>query len=117
VYAAVASHDFDRFAAAELEERKRAGFPPHGHLALLRAESKKPGAALDFLEQARRSARRIAADVEVFDPVPATLERKAGFERAQLLARASSRQALQPFLRAWREALGASDDRRVRCEA
>jgi primosomal protein N' (replication factor Y) len=114
VYAAVASHDFDGFAAAELGERKRAGFPPHGHLALLRAESKKPGAALEFLEQARRSARRLAADVEVFDPVPATLERKAGFERAQLLARASSRQALQPFLRAWREALGASDDRRVR---
>ena len=114
VYAAVASHDFDRFAAAELEERKRAGFPPHGHLALLRAESKKPGAALEFLEKARRTARRVEADVEVFDPVPATLERKAGFERAQLLARASSRQSLQPFLRAWREALGASDDRRVR---
>ena len=80
----------------------------------MRAESKKPGAALEFLDQARRTARRLAGDVEVFDPVPATLERKAGFERAQLLARASGRQSLQPFLRAWREALGASGDRRVR---
>jgi primosomal protein N' (replication factor Y) len=114
LYAAVASHDFDRFAQAELEERRRAGFPPHGHLALLRAESKKAGEALEFLAQARRTARRLADDVEVFDPVPAALERKAGFERAQLLARASARQSLQRFLRAWREALLARGERRVR---
>jgi primosomal protein N' (replication factor Y) len=50
----------------------------------------------------------------VFDPVPATLEKKAGFERAQLLVRASSRQAMQVFLRAWREALAERDERRVR---
>ena len=114
LYAAVASHDFDRFAAAALEERRIAGFPPYGHLALLRAESKKAGEALEFLAQAARLARRISADVEVFDPVPAALERKAGFERAQLLARASARQSLQPFLRAWRKALAARDVRRVR---
>jgi primosomal protein N' (replication factor Y) len=114
LYAAVASHDYDRFAAAALEERRLAGFPPYGHLALLRAESKKPGEALEFLAQARRTARRLAADVEVYDPVPAALERKAGFERAQLLARASARQSLQPFLRAWRRALTERDARRVR---
>jgi primosomal protein N' (replication factor Y) len=114
LYAAVASHDYDRFAAAALDERRLAGFPPYGHLALLRAESKKAGEALAFLAQASRLARRISADVEVFDPVPAALERKAGFERAQLLAKASSRQALQPFLRAWRKALTARDARRVR---
>jgi primosomal protein N' (replication factor Y) len=114
LYAAVASHDYDRFAAAALEERRLAGFPPHGHLALLRAESKKPGEALEFLEQARRIARRLPGEVEVFDPVPAALERKAGFERAQLLARASARQSLQRFLRGWRKALAARDERRVR---
>jgi primosomal protein N' (replication factor Y) len=50
----------------------------------------------------------------VFDPVPAVLERKAGFERAQLLVRSDSRAALHSFLPAWREALGERDDRRVR---
>ena len=50
----------------------------------------------------------------MFDPVPATLERKAGFERAQLLVRSGSRAALQPFLRRWREELTAQGDRRVR---
>ena len=113
LYAAVALHDFDRFAEAALDERRIAGFPPFSHLVLLRAESKKPGEATEFLRRASRIARRIGG-VEVFDPVPAPLERKAGFERAQLLARSPSRAAMQPFLRRWRQALGERDDRRVR---
>jgi primosomal protein N' (replication factor Y) len=114
LYAAVASHDFDRFASAELDQRRLAGFPPFTRLALLRAEAKKPGAALAFLEEARRAAARISREVEVFDPVPATLERKAGFERAQLLVRAPAHGVLQPFLRAWRAAILGRDDRRTR---
>jgi primosomal protein N' (replication factor Y) len=114
LYAAVASHDFDGFAAAALEERRIANFPPFAHLALLRAESKKAGEATEFLEAAAGIARRLASAVEVFDPVPAPLERKAGFERAQLLVRGTTRQQLQPFLRAWRDALASRGDRRVR---
>jgi primosomal protein N' (replication factor Y) len=114
LYAAVASHDFDRFASEALDERRLAGFPPYAHLALLRAESKKAGEATDFLRGAARLARRLGSAVEVFDPVPAPLERKAGFERAQLLVRGTSRAGLQPFLRAWREALAQRSDRRVR---
>jgi primosomal protein N' (replication factor Y) len=115
LYAAVARHDHDAFAANELEERRRAGFPPFGHLAILRAESKKAGEALDFLREAGRLARRAARDeVEVYDAVPAPLERKAGFERAQLLVRAGNRQVMQPFLRSWREALVRLGERRVR---
>ena len=114
LYAAVASHDYDRFASEALDERRLAGFPPYARLALLRAEAKKAGAAMAFLEAARRAARRLSHDVEVFDPVPATLERKAGFERAQLLVRAPSHASLQPFLRAWRVALERLADRRAR---
>lgn len=114
LYASVASHDFDRFAAEALEERRMAGFPPYAHLALLRAESKKAGEAVQFLEAAARLARGIDTRVEVFDPVPAPLERKAGFERAQLLVRAASRAGLQPFLTRWRASLEASSERRVR---
>ena len=116
LYAAVASHDFARFAAETLEERRLADFPPFSHLALLRAESKKGGEALAFLKLAARIARRLAAGskIEVFDPVPAPLERKAGFERAQLLVRGKSRAALQPFLHEWRSALTARGVRNVR---
>ena len=114
LYAAVAAHDYDAFATEALDDRRLAGFPPYGHLALLRAESKRAGEALDFLRRAARAARRMETKVEVFDPVPAPLERKAGFERAQLLVRAGLRAELLPFLRAWRDALAAGDERRVR---
>jgi primosomal protein N' (replication factor Y) len=114
LYAAVARQDFDRFAAGALDDRRLAGFPPFSRMALLRAESKKTGEAVAFLEAAARTARRLGPDVEVFEPVPASLERKAGFERAQLLVRSTARAALQGFLTRWREALTAQDERRVR---
>ena len=114
LYAAVARHDFDRFAADALDDRRIAGFPPFAFAALLRAESKKAGEALKFLQGAAAEARRLGGEVEVFDPVPAPLERKAGFERSQLMVRAATRAALQPFLAAWRSALLATGERRVR---
>jgi len=114
LYAAVAAQDFDRFAADALDERRLAGFPPFSHLAMLRAEAKKAGEPIGFLRQAARTARALGPEVEVFDPVPATLERRAGYERAQLLVRAGTRAALQPFLSRWRHALLEQGERRVR---
>jgi len=114
LYAAVARHDYEAFADAALEERRLAGFPPYSHLALLRAESKKAGEPRSFLREAARAARSIGGPVEVFDPVAAPLERKAGFERWQLLVRAAHRGALQPFLREWRAGLARRGRRSVR---
>jgi primosomal protein N' (replication factor Y) len=114
LFAAVATQDYESFANAALEERRLAGFPPFAHLALLRAESKKEGEAIEFLGEAARLGRRIASKVEIFDPVPAPLARKAGFDRAQLLVRTKTRSALQPFLRQWKAALDDRAERRVR---
>ena len=114
LYAAVARHDYAHFANETLDERRVAEFPPFAHLALLRAESKKAGEAAAFLRNAARLARRISSRVEVFDPVAPPLERKAGFERSQLLVRARSRAVLQPFLAEWKAALAARVERGVR---
>ena len=114
LYAAVATHDYPSFADEGLEERRLAGFPPYAHLVLLRAESKKEGEAVDFLRGAARLARELSADVEVFDPVPAPLERKAGYVRAQLLVRAPSRSVLQPLARDWKSRLDEQGERHVR---
>jgi len=118
LYAAAALQDYERFARTALDERRMASFPPFSYLALLRAESKKPGEAMAFVKAAARTARRAAAreklDVEVFDPVAPPLERKAGFERAQLLLRSGSRATLQSFLNGWKATLDASTERRVR---
>ena len=119
LYAAVARQDFTRFAQAALEERRLAAFPPYAHLALLRAESKRSGEARAFLGLAARIGLRIARSraapaIEVFEAVPAPLERKAGFERYQLLVRAASRTALQRFLPELRAALAPRAPHRVR---
>jgi primosomal protein N' (replication factor Y) (superfamily II helicase) len=37
----------------------------------------------------------------VWDPVPPTLARKAGYERRQLMIQAGSRRSLQTFLATW----------------
>ena len=114
LYAAVARQDYAAFAGEALDERRIAGFPPFAHLAILRAESKRTGEAAQFLRRAATLARRLSSLIEVFDPVAPPLERKAGFERSQLLVRARSRSALQPFLGEWRARLASRDDRRVR---
>jgi primosomal protein N' (replication factor Y) len=114
LYHAVAAHDFDAFAATLLLEREQAHFPPYAHIALLRAESLAEGEAMRFLRAAAQIAGKFGGDVEVFDPVPAALARRAGHERAQLMVRASRRPALQRLLAAWRPQLESLAERNVR---
>jgi primosomal protein N' (replication factor Y) len=113
LFAALAHHDYGAFADAQLAEREAAGFPPCVHEAALRAEARKLDAALGFL---RGIAASIAPppEVRVYDPVPHLLARRAGYERAQLLAQSRSRAALQRLLARWSERLFASPPREVR---
>jgi primosomal protein N' (replication factor Y) len=96
------------FAEAALAERRAAGWPPFTHLALLRAEAAAREPALHFLQQAREAATALAAPgIEILGPAPAPMEKRAGRFRAQLLVQAGARAALQKFLGAWRERIGA----------
>jgi len=104
VFAALAHHDYTEFSRFALAERQGAGYPPFSHLALLRAESPKPDAALGFLHAAHVLAGR-PEGVQVMDPVPSPMERRAGRYRAQLLVQADERRALHAFLGSWYEAL------------
>ena len=113
LYAALASHDFAAFAAAQLAEREAAGFPPYVHEAALRAEAEKLSLAMQFLEDAARLVP-VPDEVRVYDPVPHVITRRADMERAQLLVQSASRPALQGFLAAWSERLFATAPRSVR---
>jgi primosomal protein N' (replication factor Y) len=106
LYAALVRHDYPAFAAAQLAERRQAGFPPYTYQAMLRAEAPQMADALAFLATAR-ALPPVAehADVTLYDPVPMRLSRRANLERAQLLAESPSRRALQVFLAAWSDAL------------
>jgi primosomal protein N' (replication factor Y) len=115
---ALAAHDYESFAEALLAERRAASLPPFAHLALLVAEAPQRDTVDAFLAAAsaagRATARATAAAVEVFPPVPASLPRRAGLERGQVLAQATQRAAMQRFLPHWRDAVDALPGRRVR---
>jgi primosomal protein N' (replication factor Y) len=106
IYAALRNQNFSAFAETLLEERRSAGFPPFVHQALLRAEAAQLGDALEFLHRAREVGRALNG-VEIYEPVPATMVRLAGRERAQLLVQSVSRPALHSFLSTWRDLLAA----------
>jgi primosomal protein N' (replication factor Y) (superfamily II helicase) len=118
VFTALVAHDYDRFAATLLAERKTLGLPPFAHLALLSAEAKRKAALDDFLSLAAAKGRALAAaeggTCEVFSPVPAAMPRRAGLERAQVLAQSTNRRALQNFLPRWRDELARIEARSVR---
>ena len=102
LYAALAAHDYTRFAQNQLAERQLAGFPPFSHQALLRAEAPALAQSLAFLSQAAQLAADGApASVTWYDPVPMRLARLNNLERAQLLVESPDRAALQAFLATW----------------
>ena len=103
LYAALQSHDYDRFAAELLEERRQAGMPPFVFQALLRAEARAMDDALAFLKQV--AGGDVPPGIVMNDPVPMTMARVANMERAQLLVECVSRPALQAFLKTWMAAL------------
>lgn len=107
LFAALKAHDFEAFAASQLEERRAAGLPPFTHLALLRAEARQGDIAAAFLDDAVTQAQGLPGEaaVTLYPPVPPTMARVAGVERMQMLVESASRGALQRFLAAWLPAL------------
>jgi primosomal protein N' (replication factor Y) len=114
LYQALLRQDYRSFADELLAERKRSGFPPFVHQALLRAEALSERAVMDFLAQAVRSATAHDKAVTLYDPVPAAIARVAGHHRAQLLVQSSSRGALKRFLSEWFPVLAQKKSGRVR---
>ena len=81
----------------------------------LRAEGKNKEEVYTFLHQAQAAAVALDMTVEVYGVVPAALPRRANHLRAQLLVQATTRKALQQFLRAWQPLLDALPAAKLRC--
>lgn len=99
LYRALADHNYDGFAAQQLQERREAALPPFIYQALLRAEAPAIDTALNFLREAAGCLTH--PGITINDPIPMTMTRVANVERAQLLIECVSRPALQLFLRDW----------------
>jgi primosomal protein N' (replication factor Y) len=93
---------YDAFAGEALSERRLAGLPPFSYQVLMRAEAPKEGTPKAFLEQASELAEGLGREgLELWGPVPAPMERRAGRYRAHLLIQAPSRAYLQQLLKKW----------------
>lgn len=93
---------YHAFATAALDERRQAGLPPYSVMALLRAEAVSRDAPESFLNQARAEAETLLTKgVQLFGPLPAPMEKRAGRYRAQLLLQSPRRAELQRLLQAW----------------
>jgi primosomal protein N' (replication factor Y) (superfamily II helicase) len=114
LYAALRAQDVHAFCRALLAEREQAAFPPYVHQALLRAEAPRLERALEYLREAAHAGEALRSEVVIYDPIPASLVRLAGRERAQLLVQSPSRPKLHAFLRAWREKLATIAPRSAR---
>ena len=85
---------YDAFAREELALRREAGFPPFSHQVLIRAEGLDAGLVERFMQETREVALSEMRDVEVYGPLPALVERKAGHYRWHLLLQSTDRLAL-----------------------
>lgn len=104
LFDALKAHNYESFASHEMQARKDARMPPFSHQATIRADHKKLANCLQFLSTARELGEPLVdADSPVFmcDPVPLTVVRVGGIERAQMLIESESRPALHRFLTQW----------------
>jgi primosomal protein N' (replication factor Y) len=85
------------FAVAALTERAATGWPPYSRLAVLRADAPKRDDALAFLNEAKRCVGTDEA-IRLLGPAPASMERRAGRYRAQLLIESTRRAAIHRLL-------------------
>jgi primosomal protein N' (replication factor Y) len=94
--------DYAAYAEAALSEREQAGLPPYAYLALLRAEAARENELHGFLQAALDTAK-LHADplLQLWGPVAAPMERRAGRFRGQLLLQAGRRDILHGLLRQW----------------
>lgn len=96
-------HGYDQFADNTLQERQLALLPPYRYAALVRAESRDRGHTQQFLTDVLRQlqAQDLHKDLEIWGPIPAPMERKAGIFRGHGLILCSHRKQLHQLLQHW----------------
>ena len=110
------NNKYDNFINNLLSERKKALWPPFSRIALIRTSSVNKCYSYDFLEDINKFIKNLnIPSLQVFGPVNAPMERKAGKYRAQLLLQTTNRKTLHRVLdKVQLELEGHSLTRRVR---
>ena len=92
-------YGYEKFAASALAERKAVGLPPAQHLILLRSESTQSEDARSFLDDTVDLLKQYNhQQVDIYGPLPAPMERRAGRYRYQLMLQSALRKPLHQLL-------------------
>jgi primosomal protein N' (replication factor Y) len=110
---AVARHDYDGFARAELASRAEADYPPFSRMIALRVDAPDPAVARAAAETAAAAARAAGGPVTVRGPAEAPLARLRGRARWQVWLSSHDRAALVSAARAAARAARPGGDLRV----
>lgn len=103
VFQHLLKHDVDGFLSFTAKEREESRLPPFSYQGLIHAEGKSIAKAIQFLSDLKSQLTErglVNKAVKIYDPVPKTIMRVAGSERAQLLIESNSRKHLQELLEA-----------------
>ncbi len=95
------NHGYREFSKLLLREREEANLPPFSFLALLRSESHNRNVARDFLQEARVLIKHEEHQLEIYGPIPAPIEKRAGKIRMQLLVSSGNRASLRNLMQSW----------------
>ena len=96
-------HDVDGFLSHIASERDEAKLPPFSYQGLVHAEAKSLDKAIGFLSALKgrlRAQGLITNGLRAYDPVPRSMVRVAGIERAQLVVESDDRRQLQDVFEA-----------------
>lgn len=94
--------DYRQFACQTLKERQQALFPPYRYAALIRCESKSQEQNQQYLTEHAQQLRQISElNIDIWGPIPAPMERKAGRYQAHMVLLSKDRARLHYYLRAW----------------
>lgn len=93
-------HDYEEFAAAELEERRDLIYPPFGHLVLVRFEGGTEATTLTEAERVAGALRSAAGEgpVRILGPAPSALAKLRGLWRFHVLLKSPQRADLRAVL-------------------
>lgn len=92
------ANGYEAFAERVLEERRALDLPPSGYLALVRAEATDAERPMAFLAAVAELVG--PGELQLWGPVPAPMEKRAGRFRAHLLLQSTRRPALHAALAA-----------------
>jgi len=89
------------FARALLRERQKTNLPPFSYLALLRSEGHRLELQRNFLQKAENLLKDDSGQLQIYGPIPAPIEKRAGKTRMQLLVLSNSRAVLKRTMQSW----------------